>query len=151
MPSSDGTYWTTDEELFLTLQGSAEVAEWFGCPPSFHDAEIERLELATGSGTIVLRAFRTTNEVDAKGFFILDRLALVTVHLDGVTAISLRGDASSIVQEIGIRRVLAEQSGWETVAGPRIGNIELTWESSFGLEGSLYAREVSFSLDPMTM
>jgi hypothetical protein len=148
MPSTDGTYWTTDETLFRTLPGSDEVTGWFGFIPSFHDWEIERLDVAAGKATIVFKAFRMTNEIDARGFFVSDRHAHVSIHLDGITGISLVGDAGAIVQDLGVRRVAAEQAGWTTAAGPQIGDLELTWESSVGLEGSFYARDIRFSVQP---
>lgn len=148
MPSSDGIYWTTDEKLFRTLPGSDEVTGWFGFVPSFHDWEIERLDVTAGEATIVFKACRMTSEIDAKGFFVCDRHARLFVHFDGITGISLVGDAGAIVQDLGVRRVAAKQGGWATSAGPQIGDLELTWESSIGLEGSFYAREIRFSVQP---
>ena len=148
MQGSDGVYWTTDDDLFFALDGARVVADWFGCVPSFHDASVSKLELGSGNAQLALRAFRMTSEVDENGYFVLDRHALVILHLSGVTGVSLSGDASSNVLELGIRRVETEQAGWNTVAGPAIGNFEVRWESSYGLEGAIFARDVRFSLVP---
>lgn len=148
MQGSDGVYWTIDDDLFLTLDGGRTVADWFGYVPSFHDASLSKLELGNGHAELVLQSFRMTNEVDEKGYFVLDRHALVTILLSGVTGVTLSGDASSSVQELAIRRVETEHTGWDTVAGPAIGNFEVRWESSFGLEGAIFARDVRFLLVP---
>lgn len=149
MPSSDEIYWTTDEDLFLALDGGKKVADWFGFVPSFHDATLDKLTLSGGSGTISLRAFRTTSEVDADGYFVLDKHALVDIFLDDITGIILDGDATSIVLDLCVRRLPASNDDWKTVAGPVAGNIEVKWESSCGLRGGLCARNVRFSLNPL--
>lgn len=148
MPSSDGTYWTTDESLFLSLEGGKEVADWFGFVPSFHDATLDRLELANGNGALTLKAFRMTDKVDANGYFVLDRRANVDIILSGISGLRLYGDATSIIQELGFRRFTASNDEWETVNGPMPGDIEIRWESNYGLEGSVFAREVRFGLRP---
>ena len=80
MQPTNGAYWTTDEELFLACQGGRAVADWFGFVPSFHDATLDRIELAGGNALLAFRTFRMTDEVDAEGFFLLDRHAVVTVR-----------------------------------------------------------------------
>jgi hypothetical protein len=149
MQGSDGIYWKTDDRLFLTINGAKMLADWFGDIPSFHDASMTKLEIANGNAELALQTFRMTDEVDANGYFILDRHALVTVHFHGVTGVSLSGDATSTIQELGIRRVRVDQAEWDTVPGPITGNFEVRWESSFGLEGAIFAQDVRFSLVPV--
>lgn len=149
MQDADESYWTTDREVFLSLAGAPEVAEWFGFVPSFHDATMTELKLASGSAKLSFKTFRTTDEVDARGFFVLDRHALVTLHLIDVKGVSVRGDASSTVLELGIRRFVANASIWGTVAGPVPGNWEVRWESAYGLEGVIYARDLRLTLQPL--
>lgn len=98
---------------------------------------------------MALRAFRMTDAVDAKGFFVLDKHAVVTLHLSDVTGVHLTGNAASILSELGIRRVRAAPAGFSTCGGPASGDIEVSFDASYGLEGSIYAREVSFSVDPV--
>jgi hypothetical protein len=146
MQDADGSFWTTDRDVFLELAGASEILEWFGFVPSFHDATMNGLEIANGSAALSLNVFRMTDQVNAQGYFILDRHALITLHLDGVTGVSLKGDASSTVFELGIRPVGTTAITWETVAGPRPGDWEVRWESAYGLEGALYARDVKLTL-----
>jgi hypothetical protein len=149
MMNSDGTHWSTDMALFAALPGGRAVIDWFGFVPSFHDAELDRLELARGAASMALRAFRMTEAVDAKGFFVLDKHAVVTLHFSDVTGVHLTGIATSILIELGIRRVAVAPTGFSTCGGPNVGDIEVGFETSYGLEGSIYAREVSFSVDPV--
>lgn len=148
MLGTDGVYWTVDEDLFLSLDGGKMVAEWFGYVPSFHDASMSKLELRDGHAELALQCFRMTNEVDEKGYFVLDRHVLVNIHLSGVTGVTLSGDASSAVHELAIRRVEFKQGQWGMVAGPVPGDFEVRWESNYGLEGAIFARDVHFLLVP---
>lgn len=129
------------------LPGGAEVVDWFGFAPSFHDATLERLELANNSATLVLAAFRMTDKVDDRGFAVLDKHALITIALRRVSGISLSGDAASIVSSLTIAPVRSE-SRWRSVPGPAIGDFQISWESSYGLEGALFAPELLLSVQP---
>lgn len=149
MPNSDNTYWTTDEAFFLALEGGKEVADWFGFVPSFHDATIEKLELSGNNGKLSLKAFRMTDVIDAAGYFILDRHAVVDVLFQDITGVVLKGDAAAVIQEFGLRKLENPNGIWETTAGPVTGDIEARWECSVGLEGALYARSVRFALNPL--
>ena len=142
----DGTFWSSDKALFAALPGGQAVIDWFGFVPSFHDANLDRLELMNGAALVALRAFRMTDAVDDKGFFVLDKHALVTIHLSNVTGVHLRGDASSILSELGIRRVSDVPVGFSTCGGPGADDIEVSFEASYGLEGSIYSREVKLSI-----
>jgi hypothetical protein len=148
MQDADGSQWKTDEKLFADLTGGAAIIEWFGCAPSFHDATLDQLIFADGSATLTIRAFVTTNEVDQDGYFILNKHAVVTLHLEGVSGLSLVGNASSIIFGLGIRRVDTEAPRFDTCDGPAEGDFEISIESSYGLEGSIYARQVRLALQP---
>lgn len=146
MQDADGSFWTTDRDVFLKLAGASEILEWFGFVPSFHDATMNGLEIANDSVAVSFNVFRMTDQVDAQGHFILDKHALITLHFDGVTGVFLKGDARSTVFELGIRPVGTTAITWETVEGPRPGDWEMRWESVYGLEGAIYARDVKLTL-----
>ena len=149
MLNADGTHWSTDPDLFAGLPGGQAVIDWFGFVPTFHDAELDRLEITSGAASLALRAFRMTDAADENGFFVLDRHALVTLHLSNVTGAHLCGNATSILAELGIRRVGVAPAGFSTCGGPTTEDIEVSFDTSYGLEGSIYAREVSFSVEPV--
>jgi hypothetical protein len=142
--------WRTDPDLFASLPGGAALIDWFGFVPTFHDATLEGLEIAEGAVTLRLKTFRMTSEVDAAGYYVLDRHALVTVSLSGVSGISLAGDASSIIFELRIRRLSAGAPGWQSCGGPEAGDFEIDFMSSYGLYGQLFARDLALGFAPMS-
>lgn len=149
MQTPDGTYWATDPALVSTLTGGKSVIDWFGFAPSFHDATLVGLDIGSGSVTIRIEAFRITSEVDANGYYVLDKHAVVTLSMHRVSGISLTGDAQSIISALRIRRLEADAAGWRTCEGPKAGHFEVSFESVYGLEGSIFADEISFDLTPI--
>ena len=125
--------------------------DWFGFCPDFHDAALDRLEVSGGDAILAIRAFRMTGEVDAPGYFVLDRHALVTLHMRGVTGLKLEGDAGSVIAELLIRRLpsLGAGSTWTSCAGPAAGDIEIAFDTSIGLHGAIYAKDMAFELRPL--
>ena len=140
----------TDENLFASLPGGQAIIDWFGFCPVFHDGTLERLELSNGNAALSIRTFRMTSETDANGFFVLDRHALVTLRMRGVTGVRLNGNAVSIVSELLIRRLQTDplNDDWQSCAGPVTGNIEVTFGTAVGLYGSIFAKELAFELQP---
>jgi hypothetical protein len=68
--------------------------------------------------------------------------------LSDVTGISLSGVAQSIIFDLAIRRLSADFPDWQSCSGPKAGDFEIRLESSYGLEGSIFARDLVFSLTP---
>jgi hypothetical protein len=140
-----------DESLIASFPGGQAVIDWFGFCPDFHDASIERIEVASGHAILAMRAFRTTSEVDAAGYFVRDRHALVTLRMERVAGLKLEGDAGSIISELVIRRLHAspDAADWQTCAGPQVGDIAIAFDSAVGLFGRIYAKELTFHLHPI--
>lgn len=67
--------------------GWSDVVEWFGRAPRFHDAEVLSMDLRRWPepSTIRVHAFRMTPETDSRGYFVLDRHAVVTFELACIT------------------------------------------------------------------
>ncbi|WP_343610221.1 hypothetical protein [Novosphingobium sp.] len=149
MQKAETSHWATDADTFMALDGAKEVVAWFGIIPSFHDATLGRLEIGQGTAIMSLETFRMTSEVDSQGFFVLDKHATVTLNAKGVTGLALTGEASATIARLIIRRVSAKPMGWDNAVGPEVGDIEIGWESSWGMDGTIYAREVSLSLQPL--
>ncbi|MCQ1780408.1 hypothetical protein NOJ05_24610 [Neorhizobium galegae] len=143
--------WDNDQNLFASLTGGQAIIDWFGSCPRFHDASLERLEIANGNVHLAIRAFRMTDELDQQRRFICDRHALVVLQMSGVSGIRLHGSAVSIISDLKIRRLTADEaaSNWETGAAPVKGEIEVTFDTSIGLYGSIYSKELAFQLQPM--
>lgn len=153
MGSKDFTDWLTERDLFVTLPGGAEIVEWFGFVPSFHDWVLMGFDIVEGSATLRLKAFRMTNQTGPEGAYVMDKHAIVSVNLIKVTGLILSGNASSIVSRLRIRRMVQEGivlADWTSWAGPEAGDYEVDIDASYGLYGSLYAREISLTLEPLS-
>ena len=148
-PSSD---WATDERLFASLPGGQAVIDWFGFCPDFHDGILERLELSGANAAITVRTWRMGPAVDTEGYFVRERLALVTLRLLGVSGVKLEGDAGSIISELLIRRVEADPppSDWQSCAGPVRGDMEIAFDTAMGLYGTMYTKGLAFELHPLS-
>lgn len=148
MIGSDDTAWRTDPALFAALPGGQAVIDWFGFVPSFHDATLKRLDIAGDALVLALEAFRITDRIALGGQFVLDRHALVTFRMTGVSGLRLIGNAAAIVSELRIRRLAADLPDWDTCAGPRTGDHEVAVSSSYGLEGSIWGSALRLELRP---
>ena len=148
MQNSDDSQWATDEKLFATSEGGPAVIAWFGFVPTFHDAILDQLILGDESACLTIHAHRLTDDIDPQGFFVLDTHPIVTLRLEAVSGFSLTGAAASIISRLRIRRVGPNPPCIENCPGPREGDFEISIESSYGMEGSVYARHVSFALQP---
>ncbi|KQW86464.1 hypothetical protein [Brevundimonas sp. Root1279] len=144
------TPWGTDPNLFAALPGSDAIVGWFGFTPSFHDADLVELTLTKGDAIMRIAAFRMTDQVNEAGYFVLDRHAIVSLHMTKVTGVELNGDAHSILAGLVIRRLEASvpKDRFGTCPGPEAGDYEIAFETSYGLWGALYARGLALSLEP---
>ena len=134
-------------DLFGEIEGGQSVIDWFGFVPSFHDATLARINFGDGFAELELRAFRMTREIDERGYFKTDKHTSVTIHLEGVTGVALTGNAStSIISELRIRKLADEDVACLRCDGPERGDFEVAIESSYGLDGALYARALTMAL-----
>jgi hypothetical protein len=123
------------------IPGGAELIDWFGFTPHFHDANVLSVAFAKdGRGEIRIHAWRMTDQTDDRGYFILDKHAVVTLSLEGIREINL-----GIVHDLGGIHDLSLSA---TKDGFRID-----WENSCGtggpgIDGSTHARRVSVSFVP---
>ena len=63
------------------------VVDFYGYWPSFHDAKVPAYVAPTEESqflTLTLHTWEMTDKVDAKGFFVLRKHALVSFRFDGV-------------------------------------------------------------------
>ena len=81
------------------VEGAEQVERVFGYWPSFHDAEVLDITLSRESCGAVrgptvhfsVHAFEMTDEVDARGYFVLRKHVLVTFALYSVEVLQLDG------------------------------------------------------------
>jgi hypothetical protein len=125
------------ESTLPELPGGRALLDWFGRVPRFHDAEL--LEVAFsggGSGLLRIHAWNITGEVDAQGYYVLDRHAVVVLALEGVSVIDCTDYdmMPSIISDLEITS--SDQQ------------LRIRWSASYGVEGSITAKQVRITLEP---
>jgi hypothetical protein len=134
------------EQVYAAISGGPEFVAWFGRIPRFHDAEIVSLKLfRTAPSTISIHTWNMTKEVDARGYFILDRHAVVTFTLEDI--IDLQLDSFSIQNVInGLKiRISPEPPEPRPAEAPSSKDWEIEFEPCFGLHGKIRCRNISIS------
>ena len=124
-------------EAWNDIAGAELLRKWFGAIPSFQDAGVESLTLTSGhGGSIRIRAFRMTDQIDERGYYVLDKHAFVTFHLSGVSDVELEDfDVGSVLDQLQVVRV-----------GERF---EIVFRSHVGLSGRLQAERIGVEVDPV--
>ncbi|MFS2179015.1 hypothetical protein ACVITL_002541 [Rhizobium pisi] len=118
------------------IPGGKALLEWFGRVPRFHDAYLLEITFSNGAGLLRIHAWNMTNEVDAKGYFILDKHAIVTLTLEGVSAINC----------IDFDMVPGIIFGLEITKVDEHFRVE--WDSSYGVDGFVTAKHMRIDLVP---
>jgi hypothetical protein len=119
-----------------TIDGARELFDWFGYWPSFHDAEIVRLDLRRREpSTLDVATWEMTKETDARGYFVLAKHVVVTFVLDEVANLELSGFSHQNVV-FGIDVEIED------------GKFRLSISPSYGLAGTITADRLSIQLSP---
>ena len=121
------------------IPGADSVVSWFGSWPTFHDAEVLRLQLnRKGQSWIKVYTWNMssrTYEKDSKQYFILEKHAVVTFLLEGIVELELH-DFSSQNVVFGLN---IERHG---------GSFLMTLEPSYGLSGTILASHIAVQVTP---
>ena len=126
-----------DSNITERIPGAAELIQWFGKFPHFHDANVEELHVrGDGSGTLRIKSWRMTDRVDEKGYFVLEKHFVATFQLMGISHVELSefqpGQAILFSLEIN-----------ESDTG-----FELVLESSYGVSGSIRLQALQLTFEP---
>ena len=125
------------------IRGAREVVDWFGYWPTFHDAEVLSITLDRSVGTRVeIHAFERTSEVDADGYYVLAKHAIVTFSLQefpldsqGITNVQIdHFNHQNVLSSIGVEKV---PDGYL-----------LTLDGIFGVYASISCKHISVELEP---
>jgi len=118
------------------IDGVAELQEWFGYWPSFHDAEVLGLHLnRKGSSSLRVHTWEMTKEIDEKGYYVLAKHAVVEFSFEAVSGLSLNGfNHQNVIFGLAIEK---------TDSGFRV-----TLDACYGLAGSIEAEKISLRLTP---
>jgi hypothetical protein len=124
------------ESELADIPGGDDVMAWFGRVPRFHDANLMELTLSCSQESrLRIHTWNMTNCVDEKGFFILEKHAVVTICAQQVISVNLDDfDNFAIIHDLIIRKQDDE--------------FLITWDSSYGVSGSLKAKGVRIELRP---
>jgi hypothetical protein len=137
--ASDAPLPVTTAQLLNGVPGGQQLLDWFdGRVPSFHDAEVVDLSLDREKARCRIRvhAFQMTSEVDAKGFFVLDKHVLVSFHLEGVANLELNDfNQQNVIFGLALSRT-AEQG------------FRLELDPCHGLFGFVEASILTIELEP---
>jgi hypothetical protein len=119
------------------IPGGKSLIEWYGRVPRFHDAKLLEISFSrNAAGLLRIHAWNMTDEVDAKGYFVLDKHAIVTLTLEGISAINcIDFDMiPGIIFDLEITK--ADEQ------------FHVEWTSSYGVSGFIIARHARINLAP---
>ncbi len=117
--------------------GWPSVIEWFGCVPTFHDAEIIALELQRepALSTLKLAFWRTNKDVTASGVYRQDRHATVIFEIGEIEELRLDGwSRQNVIDELTVQR---------TTSG-----FKLVFPQIYGVDGEVSARHLAVRIEP---
>ncbi|HME08215.1 MAG TPA: Imm50 family immunity protein [Bryobacteraceae bacterium] len=120
----------------LDIPGAIELHDWFGYWPDFHDAEVVHLYLnRTGISSMLVEAWRWTDEVDERGYFKVDKHGLVEFLLEEISEMDLEDfNHQNVIFSLSIERT---ESGYR-----------FDMDTSFGLLGTIEVKAFSIRLVP---
>lgn len=126
------------EEVLGLIGGAAELSAWFGCWPSFHDAEIVSLSLnREGVSTLQLRTWRLTEKVVDRGFYVQEKQVIVNLRMEGILGLSLVDfNHQNVIFGLSLSRI---EGGFEIVLDP-----------CYGVSGTITARKLSLDFEPIS-
>jgi hypothetical protein len=116
-----------------TILGGDKLTDRFGRWPSFHDADIlslsRSIEGASETITVIIHLFRMTNEVDSKGFYVLDKHTRASLRFYGCEDIRLNEFDHGILFDLK----LSDHDSAE---------IEVGLDSSYGIDGTFKCERI---------
>ncbi|HEX4197840.1 MAG TPA: Imm50 family immunity protein [Caulobacteraceae bacterium] len=127
-------------DLLNLVPGGPELLAWFGYAPRFHDAEVLGVILDREGATCAIKVhgFEMTNDVDARGCFVLTKHVVVTFVLGELTEIELDGfNFQNAVMGISIERGSDAQFRMEI-------------DPAYGLGGVVEGRSLEIAIAPGT-
>jgi hypothetical protein len=139
------------ETIYQGISGGPDLIAWFGRVPSFHDAEIVNLNLVRrATSSLSVHAWNMTQEIDSRGYFILDRHAVVAFTFDEIIDLQLDSfNHQNVVGELSIRRA-ADRQDRRTPDhfSPLPDDYDLEIVPCYGLHGFIRCRNISIRFAP---
>ena len=134
-----------DETEFV--ENASALTQVFGEWPSFHDAEVHTMLLdragAHGAGLEArVHVFRMTDEVDARGFYVLTHHSLVRLRFDDISLLQLRWFNT----QNALSDLLLEPVEPQTNEGGR--RYRVRFGSAWGVEAELFCNQIAVTSRP---
>lgn len=148
MPFSilEHTFWDFDPDFMASLPGAQKLQDWFGFATNFHDDEVVSCVLGVKDAELKIISSRMTDKTDAKGFFIADRHAMITIHLIGLTGMKIEASFPTQMLELAFRRV-CEDAKLPCNTLVETGQVELAFDDIYGGRGSFFAKSVELEFE----
>ena len=121
--------------FLIDVPGAAEITNWFGYWPTFHDAEVVSIELnRSGTSIIKVHAFATSKRLDPRGHFATQNHAIVSFLLDDIRELQLNGfNHQNVIFRLDLNK---HAEGYEIVL---VG--------CYGIEGRIVARRIQVAFE----
>jgi hypothetical protein len=119
------------------IPGWADVVDWFGYSPKFHDAEVVSIDLRRDPepSKVRVHGWLTNEDITESGHFRQDRHALVTFTIHGTQSVKLDGwNHQNVLSELSVDR----EDDCYVLRLPEI----------FGVDGEIAAKQVSVAVEP---
>ena len=133
------------EAIYASISGGSELLAWFGRVPSFHDAEVISVCLhRKGPSKLRIHVWNMTSDVDDRGYYILDRNAVVTFILESISDLQLYGfTQQNVIGGLDIKRSPEELASISASApNPPPYDYEICLEDCYGLSGTIRCRNL---------
>jgi hypothetical protein len=125
------------------IPGAADVLAWFGYWPSFHDGEVLSITLdRSHPSRIVVHTWNRTNELDAKGYYVVDKHAIVTFVLEDFL-LDREGITNTQIDGFNTQNVLSSLTVRKTLEG-----YDLILDGIYGVSASISAKRLRLELSP---
>ena len=125
------------------IPGAGEVVAWFGYWPSFHDAEVLSITLdRSHPSRVVIHTWDRTSDVDARGYYVRDKHAIVTFVLEGFL-LDHEGITNTQIDYFNAQNVLSGATINKTVAG-----YDLILYGIYGVSASISVQYIRVELSP---
>lgn len=125
------------------VPGADHVVGWFGYWPSFHDAEVLSIALNRSRESYVqVHTWERTSEVDAKGYFVRRKFAIVTFVLENILN-DYEGIARMRIEWFNHQNVL-----WGLRVIKLADGYMLGLDGIYGVDGFIDCEHLSVKLEP---
>ena len=119
-----------------TVEGAAQLYDWFGYWPDFHDAEIISLHLnRQRSSSLFIHTWDLTKNVDDSGYYVCTKHVVVEFLFESISQLALTGFSN--------QNVLFGLDIAKTNSGFR-----LTLHECYGLAGQIEVGKLSIRFAP---